>query len=91
MNPDTNRFEPLTPSMAAEKRKVERELEAKMAELQGQLLRPNGEPVPKHWAVFKVGEEVVIKEYTFRVEYIGETAILFEPVGPVVLDTDDDV
>ena len=45
------------------------------------LLRPNGEPVPQHWTQFQVGECVVIKNYTFKVAYIGETAILFEPVG----------
>ena len=45
------------------------------------LLRPNGEPVPQHWTQFQIGECVVIKNYTFRVAYIGETAILFEPVG----------
>jgi hypothetical protein len=46
------------------------------------LLRPDGTPVPKHWSVFRVGENVVIKEYTFKVAYIGESNILFEPVGP---------
>ncbi len=51
----------------------------------GQLVRPNGEPVPKHWAIFQVGEEVVIKEYTFRVAYIGKSNILFEPAGLPVL------
>lgn len=45
------------------------------------LLRPNGDPVPQHWTQFHVGECVVIKNYTFRVAYIGETAILFEPAG----------
>ena len=46
------------------------------------LIRPDGTPVPKHWSVFRVGENVVIKEYTFKVAYIGENNILFEPVGP---------
>jgi hypothetical protein len=52
------------------------------------LVRPNGQPVPKHWSVFRVGEEVVIKDYTFKVAYIGESNILFEPVGPVVIGED---
>jgi hypothetical protein len=51
----------------------------------GGLLRPDGSAVPAHWAVFTVGEHVVIKDYTFKVAYIGETAILFEPVGPVII------
>lgn len=46
------------------------------------LLRPDGSRVPSHWAVFSVGELVVIKDKTFRCAYIGETAILFEPVLP---------
>ena len=50
-----------------------------------QLVRPNGSPVPEHWSVFKIGEEIVIKNYTFKVAYIGESAILFEPVGPVIV------
>jgi hypothetical protein len=49
------------------------------------LLRPNGEPVPQHWTQFHIDEVVTIKNYTFRVAYIGETAILFEPVGPVII------
>jgi hypothetical protein len=48
------------------------------------LLRPNGEPVPSHWVQFAIDELVEIKGYTFRVKYIGESAILFEPVGPIV-------
>ena len=49
------------------------------------LVLPDGNPVPKHWSVFEVGEDVVIKGYTFRVVYVGETSILFEPVGiPIV-------
>lgn len=54
-----------------------------MIERQQQLLRPDGTPVPKHWSTFQVGENVVIKDYTFKVAYIGESNILFEPVGPV--------
>lgn len=67
MNPDTNKFETLT----------DVSIEGKL----NQLLRPNGEPVPQHWSVFQLDELVVIKNYTFKVKYIGETAILFEPVG----------
>jgi len=81
MNPDTNRFEPLTDALEAE----EKECLESIGERLG-LFRPDGSPVPKHWSVFQVGEQVVIKDYTFEVKYIGETAILFEPVGPVVLN-----
>lgn len=66
MNPDTNRFEPLLLRLDASPPK---------------LLRADGTPVPDTWLRFQVGELVVIKEYTFRVGWIGETAILFEPVG----------
>lgn len=50
----------------------------------GELVRPDGSPVPKHWATFRVDELVVIKDYTFRVAYIGESNILFEPVSAAV-------
>lgn len=66
MNPETNRFESLRLGTVQEE-------EA--------LLRPNGEPVPQHWPQFQVGECVVIKNYTFKVAYIGETSVLFEPAG----------
>ena len=94
MNPETNRFEllrPVTdqdedpgndlrhtttgdlyqPSIGVLNRTV----------MQQTLLRPNGEPVPQHWTQFQIGQLVVIQNYTFKVAYIGETAILFEPVG----------
>ena len=51
----------------------------------GELLRPNGEPVPKHWSVFTVGETVVIKDYTFKVAHLGEGHILLEPMAPVIV------
>lgn len=79
MNPDTNKFEPLMEGDAPTALK----LKLGMDKL---LFRPDGTLVPKHWSVFQVGEHVVIKDYTFKVAYVGETSILFEPVGPVVVD-----
>jgi hypothetical protein len=74
MNPETNRFEMLLAATPLEN-----------LETPVRLYRPNGEQVPDHWTKFSVGEHVVIKGYTFAVAYIGETAILFEPVGPVLV------
>lgn len=48
------------------------------------LVRPDGSPVPKTWKVFAEGELVVIKDYTFKVAYINESSITFEPVSPVL-------
>ena len=80
MNPKTNKFEYLHGS---EHEGLERAFQR--MQNPGTLIRSNGEPVPKHWTQFKIGERVVIKNYTFKVAYIGETAILFEPVGiPVI-------
>lgn len=101
MNPDTNRFEPLIDSKARElDRQHERMIEAAKKELHSytnnvnqllkdnepKLLRPDGTEVPDHWTQFRIDEHVVIKDYTFKVAYIGETAILFEPVGQVLID-----
>ena len=61
------------------------ENEARGIAAMARLVRPDGTPVPKHWTVFAQGELVAIKDYTFKVAYIGETSILFEPVGPVIL------
>jgi hypothetical protein len=90
MNPDTNKFEPLTDAdqLPKEQRAAAQKLLDAIGSLKAghsALLRPDGTPVPKHWSVFTVGERVVIKDYTFKVVYIGESNILFEPVGPVVL------
>jgi hypothetical protein len=83
MNPETNKFERLTdqnedPGPADT---AALGLLRKPKQKQSVLLRPKGEPVPQHWTQFQIGECVVIKNYTFQVAYIGETAILFEPVG----------
>lgn len=72
MNPDTNKLEPLTEDFNIK------------VEAPGRLLRPDGSEVPSHWSVFQVGEQVVVKDYTFKVAYIGEGTLLLEPVAPVV-------
>lgn len=93
MNPETNHFEELQQigtlgeEQRAEFRRQCEELGQSVED--SVLVRPDGSPVPKHWSVFSVGELVVIKDYTFRVAYIGEKIILFEPVG-LVLDKEDD-
>ena len=98
MNPETNRFEELTPEMQESLRNQSKEMERRVRQMQkrlmsgepGTLLRPNGEPVPEHWSVFAVDDDVVIKNYTFRIKYIGETSMLLEPVGPVVVGEDSE-
>jgi len=49
------------------------------------LFRPNGKPVPGHWPIFKEGELIEIKNYTFKVAHIGESHMLLEPVGPIII------
>lgn len=81
MNPETNKFEVLTePGEFSELERAVAKFNGKMNDYHVGLIRPDGSPVPKHWSVFKVGELVVIKDSTFRVAYIGESNILFEPV-----------
>lgn len=94
MNPETNKFELLRTDsdrdedhgdlrsvVTGDPYQTSVGVLTQMVRQQSLLLRPNGEPVPQHWTQFQIGECVVIKNYTFRVAYIGETAILFEPVG----------
>ena len=52
----------------------------------GQLFRPDGTPVPKHWCVLKEGELVVLKNYSFEVVRIGEGYLVLEPVGPLIVE-----
>jgi hypothetical protein len=75
MNPETGKLEKLKFDMNAEE-----QLTTKLAQLQGKLLRPDGTPVPKHWAVFKVGELVTLKDNTFKVAYMNEGTMVLEPV-----------
>lgn len=81
MNSETNRFEPLLDAKHADR--LRKQFEEKTA-----LLRPDGSDVPKHWPVFRVGEEISLKGYSFKVAYIGETSILFEPVGIPLIGKD---
>jgi hypothetical protein len=79
MNPKTNRLERLHVNPEA--------IQTRGPDLAAGevLLRPDGSPVPAHWSVFREGEVITVKNYQFRVVYIGETSILLEPAGPVLL------
>ena len=59
-------------------------------DLFGKILRPNGEPVPQHWTQFRDGEQVEVKGYIFEVKCIGETYMVLEPVGPIVIGKDQE-
>ena len=83
MNPETNRFEPLTEA-TEEQRKLLEKMTASFVEPRT-LLRPNGEPVPKHWITLSPGKLVEVEGYTFKVAHIGEQYVVLEPHGPVVL------
>ena len=85
MNPDTNKFEQLHSEY------LDEVLNKQLSNLEqtSSLLRSDGSPVPKHWSIFNIDEEVVIKNYTFKVVYINESCIIFEPVSPVIIDKDD--
>jgi hypothetical protein len=88
-NPETNRFEPLSEATKEETAKFEKQLGDLSQKFNTTLLWPDGSPVPKHWTIFRVGELVVIKDYTYRVAYIGENNILFECVKPTVVLSED--
>ena len=80
VNPDTNRIEELHQELDFRK-VLQADVDDPSTPL-ARLLRPDGSPVPETWTVLKQGELVDIKGYTFRIAYIGETAIMLEPVKP---------
>jgi hypothetical protein len=84
MNPDSNKFEELREATSEEVALAKRLERYRDIESLG-LVRPDGTPVPKHWSVFMLGERVVVKDYTFKVGYIGESVLLLEPLGPVLV------
>jgi len=85
MNPNTNKFEELQ-TLTEKDLSIQKQIDRLSGEIYGEFYRPNGEPVPKHWSIFRVGKNYVINNYTFKCVYIGETSILFEPVGIVEVD-----
>jgi len=104
MDPDANKFVKLTETPSNNSEDAKREIQQDLKALQEQmhkavgtpdldalskLVLPDGKPVPSHWAIFTEGEQVVVKGYTFRVAYIGETTLLLEPVGPYVIGDKD--
>lgn len=74
MNPTTNKFEQLVYEKMCK--------EMGMEPVSG-LLLPDGTPVPKTWSIFREGENVIVKDYTFKVVRIGESYLVLEPVGPI--------
>ena len=85
MNPETNQFEQLEPLKAFDAA-VSKHLATRVAdELRSTLVRPNGEPVPAHWTVLTTGQHVMVEGYTFSVAHIGESHLLLEPVGPMIV------
>jgi hypothetical protein len=91
MNPKTGKFEQITVS---KNNKMSSSLKAAIEEVKylsdsRSLLRPNGEPVPKHWAVFTIGELVTVKDQTMKVGYINESSLTLEPV-PLEIEVSDD-
>jgi len=93
MNPETNKFEYLinctTKEDLIEYMKQHEKLVKQYETNIGNLIRPDGSPVPKHWSVFQVGEKIVINNYTFEIAHIGEKHMLVEPVGPVLISEEE--
>lgn len=52
------------------------------------LLRPDGSRIPPT-LLFWRNEQIVLKNYTFRVAYVGDHTLLLEPVGPVPIIGED--
>lgn len=84
MNPDTGRFEPLAAATAEQVKELEKRYAGLYAAAAGEtvLVRPDGSPVPPHWAVYAQGDLVVINAHTFKVVYINECTLVLEPVRP---------
>lgn len=95
MNPETNKFERVLTKEEKEAELALRRrfdvqwaggtLEPKDKPPGLQLYRENGEPVPPHWTIMREGENVVVKNYTFKVVRLGEAYLVLEPVGPVTI------
>lgn len=69
INPNTNKIEELNEitkdAFEETLAKYRKYAINKGKEFYPDLVQPDGSLVPRYWAVFKEGEEVVIKDYTF--------------------------
>jgi hypothetical protein len=87
MNPDTNKFEGLFKISAEQQEELLQRTKVELQDDIDRLRRADGSPVPNHWSVFAVGENVVVKDYTFKIAHIGEGYMVLEPVGiPIIGD-----
>ncbi len=80
MNPDSNTMEILEGYAENIKAGI-----ASNCAIPGELLRPNGEPVPVSWKVFRVGETYQVNGYSFKCVYFNENTIVLEPAGPILV------
>ena len=46
------------------------------------LVKLDGSPIPKSAIIFKIGELIEIKGYTYRLAYMNENTLVSEPVRP---------
>ena len=83
LNELTNKFEKVKfrEGFRNEQGKTEEAI-SKLKGVHTEFVKLDGSPIPITVKIFKVDELVTIKDYTFRVAYIGESNILFEPVRP---------
>jgi len=95
VNPNTGQFEPLRDLTATDlKQDKLRELDF-FRGLMGQmgtdaagLVRPDGTPVPPHWPIFNENEIVQVKGWNFKVGHIGESTLVLESHGPMIVGED---
>lgn len=73
---------------AAFRDKVEKDPKCKLGNIVffDKLFRADGTLVPAHWSGFREGEDVIIKNYTFKVKTVGESYLLLEPMGPIIIE-----
>lgn len=83
MNQENNRIEPINNTKEEEFKAKLAHLGLKAEDFHNNLLKPDGTPIPKHITIFKEGELIVCKNYTFRVAYMNETTLVLEPVSPL--------
>lgn len=86
LNRETNKIEPVTAINDSALEEQFAALRDKASDFHPGFVRADGSPVPKTWALFKVGELVVVKDNTFRVAHFNESSVILEPANPVIGD-----
>jgi hypothetical protein len=84
MDPKENIFKSIDgEDLDAAKTEYDKNMERLLGKLEAEVDRAGGNREPREYPIFKVGDEMKLRGYVFKVKRIEEKELVFEPVGPM--------